>query len=682
MNVKFGVTSHGLSIFADGEEYISRISGYSTYYDAEGDLQVYYSSGDWVADGQTAHCDNMSFEIKAHSNGFLVRSTFKNIGEKFRPRRIICLSGDFKKCIKRGIVNEFFATNGNLLLEMQSPVESVYTVNGKIYLSADNTVFDTMDDESFVWGAATYEKYFSSVSFARGGHITASMDSEATPFGNGDEITSEWFYFAPCDDCVSGLEHFARTVADLAGVAPITAENPSGYCTWYYYFGGIKDSTIRENMAVLEAHKEQLPIKYIQIDDGWFDKAGEWLPNEKFPDIKALADDIKAAGYVPGLWLAPFWCSGRSDIFKEKKEWFVKRENGQPWDGCFDFTNPEFNAYFSEIIHRMTYDWGFRYLKLDAISGNICPGIHYKKGTTAMENYKTGLRTIRAAAHPDTFILGCTAPLAASCGLVDGMRVSCDISGMWLSLKKVFNAVLNRYYYHRNYFLCDADCIMVRKSENEDEECSVPCLRNDDEIKTYITAIAASGGIVMLSDKMPNLAPEQIDLVSKLFPVAQNPARPLDMMDSSIPGVLDFGCKGNNRTVAFINWGEAPAKLSLDIGEGAQLVREFWSGELGTFNGGVFTVELEPHCSKVYSFTPSAAAAVVGSDASVVMQSKWSLAGKTITGERLKAGETVFVAAKSGIKSAVGCTYKQLCEKDSTLFFAVWVDDDKYSIEF
>lgn len=683
MNAEFVVTDRGLSIFADGRELISDICAYIEYPGHDFNVLTSAHRGTWSTDGESASCDNVTFEMSACADGFIIRSVFTNVGEDIEyPDEFYAFSGNLHRTVSRGLVNRYTEANGNRVCEMQSQIDTVSTVFNARYDSADNTAFETEEGESFVFGAATYEKYFSGVTFSREGHISAHCRPEAHPVKCGGSITSEWFYFAPCDNCVDGLSSFAETVASLAGVEPSAIENPAGFCTWYYYASKIFPDTLRDNMNVLDEHKSDIPVKYIQIDDGWYDCWGSWMPNGKFEDMKKMADEIKSRGYLPGIWLAPFGCHPGAQIFADHKDWFVHDRNGNVWNELsLDFTNPEVREYISGIFRRISYEWGYKYIKMDIITGRIAPGVHHDPDATALENYRLGLKTIREAVSEDTFLLACTAPLASACGLVDGMRVSGDVFERWESLRDVFNPVLKRYYYHRNYFLCDADCLIIRKKENEDDECWRLCTRTDEEIKTYITAMAASGGILMLSDKLPNLYPEQLEMISKLFPMTQNPAKPLDLMESFIPGILDFGYYGANRTVAFINWGDSPRDFSIDI-DGEKYVREFWSDEIGMFSGGRFTQRVEPHCVKVFTFTDSSSPAIIGSDASLVMQTKWNADGETVAGNRLKNGEALYLGSKAAILSAEGCDYSLISKIGDCKIYKVNTSSDNFTINF
>ena len=152
----------------------------------------------------------------------------------------------------------------------------------------------------------------------------------------------------------------------------------------------------------------------------------------------------------------------------------------------------------------------------------------------------------------------------------------------------------------------------------------------------------------MLSDKMSLLRPEQYELISKLFPLNTRAAVPLDLMDSFIPGVLDFGVRHGARTVALINWGDAECELSVPDSAG-MLAFEFWSRRFCGLTGADIRETVEPHGCRVYFLTrPCAREVVVGEDASVVMDVDVTYSGESVTFVREKPDETVYVAVMRG----------------------------------
>lgn len=131
-----------------------------------------------------------------------------------------------------------------------------------------------------------------------------------------------------------------------------------------------------ENMLkIVDAIKDR-GIQYCVIDAGWHVKdgndwsdIGDWLTNEKlFPHgLKYVADKIKEAGMVPGIWYEMEVVGKDSDIFK-KPEYLLQRD-GYPLQTCFrrflDMRKDMVQDYLEERVINQLEEWGFEYLKVD-----------------------------------------------------------------------------------------------------------------------------------------------------------------------------------------------------------------------------------------------------------------------------------------------------------------------------
>lgn len=635
-------------ITSDGRVYARNITAYLSYPGNDFNVLTLPADGDWQLredkDAYFAECANVRLTFGKCGEGMLVGCTFTNNTDKTLENpgtlySLVCTLTDIPtsaQCIR--LTEE----NGNFINEMRSQIDTVYPVRGARYVSADFTAYDT-DRSHGIFGYATYRNYFGAVELGGDGRIGAYQYLEEHPLHPGESVTSDLVFISPCGDiATSALPDFARLVMELDGKTPTSADVPVGFCTWYYYAGRIGSDTIRENMEVLARERERIPVEYIQVDDGWFDRWGEWEPKENFGcDMKRTADEIKSRGFLPGIWVAPFGADRESAVFKEHPEYFVQMKCGLPWPTpAFDFSTDGACEYLRALFHKLSHEWGFRYIKMDIISSRLAPGVYADPSFTTVKNFRRALEIIRESVTEDTFLLACTAPLAPAAGLVDGMRVSCDVFERWESLRDVFNSVIKRYYTNGTYYINDADCLLVRTADEEDDECWRLCTRTDAEIKTYVTAMAASGGALMLSDKMPLLKEHQLSLISKLFPLNTRAAVPLDLMSSFIPGVLDFGVRNGTRTVALINWGDAEAEFSVP-GSAGMLAFEFWSAEFSGVLHSDLREAIEPHGCRVYFLTPPDARRVaVGTDSSVVMDVR------TVN----RDGKTEFVPNKPGCR--------------------------------
>ena len=89
--------------------------------------------------------------------------------------------------------------------------------------------------------------------------------------------------------------------------------------------------------------------------------------------MKRLADDIRALGFRPGLWTAPFG-TGSTNFYLAHKEWFLHGSDGKPlstWNGKFtiDPSHPEVINHLREIHRIASREWGYEYFKIDGMSG-------------------------------------------------------------------------------------------------------------------------------------------------------------------------------------------------------------------------------------------------------------------------------------------------------------------------
>ncbi|HJS18614.1 MAG TPA: glycoside hydrolase family 36 protein, partial [Anaerolineales bacterium] len=176
------------------------------------------------------------------------------------------------------------------------------------------------------------------------------------------------------------------------------------------------------------------------LDDGWQLAHGDWDANLKFPSgMKSFADRISATGRTPGIWLAPFMVSQKSQLAKNHPDWLLRDEHGNfvhagvTWSGNhlgLDMSHPEVLEWLDGLIRKIR-GWGYGYLKLDFLYIGGLIGKRYQDIPRELA-YRNAMQMIRAAAG-DAYILACGAPILPSIGLCDGIRVGPDISPFWLN---------------------------------------------------------------------------------------------------------------------------------------------------------------------------------------------------------------------------------------------------------
>ena len=346
-----------------------------------------------------------------------------------------------------------------------------------------------------------------------------------------------------------------------------------GWCSWYQYYDRIDPELLYKNLRILK--ESGLPADFFQIDDGWQSAVGDWLTERSaFKGRMAeLAAAIKAAGYAPGLWFAPFAVAKRSRLFKEHPEYLLRDSFGRPllagynpiWKGFYyglDASYPACREYLEKVVETIVRDWGFSYLKCDFLFAGCLRGAdHHEIGRSRAELLKEGMRIIRAAAGPEAGILGCGMPLSVGVGVVDAMRIGPDTGHFWIrpesvilrtgamvGLRNSIRASLVRAPMHSALWVNDPDCVMARASGTRLSAA---------ERRSQFDVAALSGGFITLSDDLSLLGNEDIDELRELAALAGacrcGRALALDVMERELPEQLynDAGYLG------LFNWGRA-----------------------------------------------------------------------------------------------------------------------------
>ncbi|WIG61219.1 MAG: Alpha-galactosidase [Ktedonobacterales bacterium] len=418
------------------------------------------------------------------------------------------------------------------------------------------------------------------------------------------------------------LEQYAALVAVEQGARGCDAVTPSGWCSWYYYFTEVTEAAILENLTQMRALRPALPLAVAQIDDGYQTAIGDWLSvNTKFPSgMAALAERIRAAGFRPGLWLAPFTVAANSQLAKEHPDWLVHDARGKPvfgghnWDidlYGLDTTHPGARDWLRQLFTTLVREWGYAYLKLDFLVSGALPGQRHDATATRASALRDGLRLIREVVGDEVFLLGCGCPLLSAVGIVDAMRIGPDSAPYWgpryKGVPMPFNEgfalpaqegairnTLTRAWTHRAWWLNDPDCLLVRERESE---------LTLDEVRSLATAIGLTGGMVLASDRLAELSAERVDLLAQLLPPMPECALPVNSFDFGIPELVSvriqrpwgewllagvFNRTDGERTVA-LRWAD------LGLASGTYHAAEFWSKQyLGASSSGI-ELRLEAH---------------------------------------------------------------------------------------
>lgn len=554
----------------------------SVIYDGGHYNRLVKSSGEWTtektSDGYVAHSGAFGLKFREINGGFTVKASY-TADERIAHAILFRAFSGLTDEITEAVTNGFSESNGNRFNEMQAAPRLNRLVRNQSVVSSDSVAAKFSDGKVAAIGAATFEKYFTEIELNSDGEVAIGHQLDFKSIEAGETIESDEIAFVPGAGFGDALERYARVTADFNPREKKPA--PVGWCSWYYYGADISADIIRENMRALK--EAGVPVDLIQIDDGWAKARGDWEPNERFGDMKALADEIRAAGYTPGIWIAPFAADENGEVYRAHPEWFVKNLDD---DGIFgypsmDFSHPGAAEHLRKIFTTISREWGYRYIKIDLVLHAISAGRHFDRSFNAIRNYRRALRIINEAVTPDTYLISCTAPIGASTGLVDGARTSSDIFEDRESLRKISLQNFRRYYYGGRAFNVDFDCFLARTAKNEDERCFRLCTRTDDEIRTHAATVAASGGAIVFSDKIKLLDEKQIALYKTIINLKAVDPKPLDFDTADLISVVDGGEADGVRTIYFFNFGEKTTAKSLTLPKKSRVYAVWKAADLG-----------------------------------------------------------------------------------------------------
>ena len=214
------------------------------------------------------------------------------------------------------------------------------------------------------------------------------------------------------------------------------------------------------------------------IDDCWQEhhrlneyNGGPWTKgNEKFPDMKALADKLVQKGVRPGIWVRLLL----NEDENIKNEWRLSHNN------CIDPTNPEALNYIKEDIKRIC-NWGYTLIKHDFSTFDLFgkwgfqmsplvtdDGWHfYDDSLTSAEVvkllYKAILDASVEASNGETLILGSNTIGHLGAGYMHINRTGDDTSGVdWERTRFMgVNTLAFRLPQHGKFYEIDADCVGI-----------------------------------------------------------------------------------------------------------------------------------------------------------------------------------------------------------------------------
>jgi alpha-galactosidase len=245
-----------------------------------------------------------------------------------------------------------------------------------------------------------------------------------------DTVTSALVFHR--GDFFAPLAAYGELLRDR-GVA-IPRESPaSAHEPYWKSWGFRKDVTVERFIARLP-ELAAMGIRTANLDDGWYDVVGDWLPNRapgKFPgggaDVEAFVKRVHAAGFRTAIWWYPLGVSPDSRLARARRDLLVMDAAGAPTRDIDGFHQlcPAYapaRQQIRDVLGRMIADWGFDGVYLDfqglsAVPPCFNPAHRHASPLDGFQQLPRVFADIDADLHrmrPDPFLEACICALPHS----------------------------------------------------------------------------------------------------------------------------------------------------------------------------------------------------------------------------------------------------------------------------
>lgn len=322
-------------------------------------------------------------------------------------------------------------------------------------------------------------------------------------------------------------------------------EAPTGWMSWNAYFDTAGEKENLQEARIAAASLKPFGMRIFSIES-WQDNSPA-LPVSKFhnltlrPDphkfpsgMKWLADQIRALGFIPGIWTVPFG-TGDPAFYATHKQWFLHGPDGRPmqnWCGLYllDPSQAAVRRHMEDTHRTMSRDWGYQYFKIDGMSGrNEGYSAHFYERDEVRAAFKKAvddpfrrcIEALRRGIGPDRILLACQGHYTGpEVGLADAGRIGADIVAPhhppgWDNYANQARTSLNQLFVNNIVWYGDPDTLLVGTANSLET------------VRLAASVVALTGQAMFAGDKLGELPPERMSLLQQCLPVCD--IRPLDL---------------------------------------------------------------------------------------------------------------------------------------------------------
>jgi alpha-galactosidase len=364
---------------------------------------------------------------------------------------------------------------------------------------------------------------------------------------SGREIEAATVIFRDYEN-VYAFDALASFMKELSP-APILPDHVVyGSNNWYYAYGKSSHGEIISDSKLVAKMTEGCENRpYMVIDDGWQPNSCDapWdRGNERFPDMKRLADEMREVGVRPGIWVR-YLINGRNEE-PRKMQGLAEEMYQSRHDRSLDPSHPDVLDYVRRTTERLSREWGYELIKHDfstfdifgkwafETASDMADGewSFFDRSKTTAEIIVNLYKVIKDAAG-SALILGCNTVPHLCAGLAEIARTGDDTSGYEWERTRDYgvNTLAFCLYQNGAYYTTDADCVGILRD--------IPWEKN----RQWLKLLAMSGSPLFVSCKPGVLSDEEFSELSHYMKIAserKSGLRPIDWMESKTPSIYEI----------------------------------------------------------------------------------------------------------------------------------------------
>ena len=406
-----------------------------------------------------------------------------------------------------------------------------------------------------------------------------------------------------------GEYHVALTASNNSGMASrelrikvgedVCLAPPMGWNSWNCWSDFVDQEKVSASAkAMVEKGLVDHGWTYINIDDTWQGLRGGKFnaiqPNEKFPDMKGLCDQVHGMGLKIGIYSTPWYmsyagkCGGSGDT--QDGVWVSpkiskKRVNGKShWLGEFKFDDNDAKQWA---------EWGFDYLKYDWKPNDV-------PSTARMA------KALRGCGRDIVYSLSNCSPLTNGSDyfrLANCYRTMGDIRDEWRTGNPLgkYEGLVDIWDYHDKWSAFsapshhpDPDMLILGKVAWH-EKTPKPTRLTPDEQYTHISLWCLWSAPLLIGCPIDQIDDFTLGLLTndEVLDVDQDPLCRMakTVSNDGIRYVMVKEMEDGSKVVGLLNRGDMPVEVRAEwkaLGlSGKQRVRDLWrQKDLGEFDGG------------------------------------------------------------------------------------------------